>query len=161
MTTLLDASAGWASRLLPPVVAIVGDGPLRARLQAQIDAEQLPVRPLGRRSDVPEMLVSADVVVVPSEWEGQPLIVQEALRAGRPLVATMVGGIPAIVGAAALLVPPRNAVELETAVLGVLDDPVLANRLAAASVEQGSRLSTVDDAVAQMTAVYAQARQRD
>lgn len=157
LTTLLDASAGWASRLPPPVVAIVGDGPLHTRLQARIDKEQLPVRLLGRRSDVAELLVSADVVVVPSEWEGQPLIVQEALRAGRPLVATMVGGVPGIVGAAALLVPPRNAVELEAAVLAVLDDADLANRLSEAAMEQATRLSTVDDAVAHLTAVYAQA----
>ena len=47
----------------------------------------------------------ADVVVLPSEWEARPLVAQEALAAGRALVATAVGGVPSLVGSAAVLVP--------------------------------------------------------
>jgi glycosyltransferase involved in cell wall biosynthesis len=157
LPTLLDASRGWAHRTPPPLVAIAGDGPLEAGLRARIEGEHLPARLLGRRSDVPELLATADVAVVPSVWEGQPLVVQEALRAGRPLVATRVGGIPGMVGEAALLVPAGDARALERAVLRVLDDPVLAERLALAAAEQAVRLPTEEDTIDQLTAVYPRA----
>ncbi|MCO6007951.1 glycosyltransferase family 4 protein [Actinoallomurus purpureus] len=154
LPTLLDAAAGWA-RLDPrPLVVIAGDGPLEAELRDRIAAEHLPVRLLGRRTDVADLLAAADVAVVPSVWEGQPLIVQEVLRAGRPLVATRVGGVPGMVGEAALLVPSGDADELEGAVRRVLDDPALADRLASAAVERASRLPADDDATDQLLAVY-------
>jgi glycosyltransferase involved in cell wall biosynthesis len=152
---LLDASAGWARRTPAPLVAIAGDGPLEAPLRARIEAETLPVRLLGRRSDVPELLAAADVAVVPSVWEGQPLIVQEVLRAGRPLVATRVGGVPIMVGEAAVLVPPGDATALETAVTRILDNPELAERLASSASRQALRLPTEEDAIDQLTQVYA------
>jgi glycosyltransferase involved in cell wall biosynthesis len=154
---LLDASAAWTRRTPPPLVAIAGDGPLEAPLKARIEAEGLPVRLLGRRSDVPELLAVADVAVVSSVWEGQPLIVQEVLRAGRPLVATRVGGIPGMVGEAAVLVPSGDAVALSEAVLRVLDDPEYAGRLASSASAQARRLPTEEDAIDQLTAVYARA----
>jgi glycosyltransferase involved in cell wall biosynthesis len=157
LPVLLDASAGWARRTPAPLVAIAGDGPLEGPLRTRIEAENLPVRLLGRRSDVPELLAAADVAVVSSVWEGQPLVVQEVLRAGRPLVATRVGGIPGMVGDAALLVPSADASALEEAVLRVLDDPELAERLASAASTQAERLPTEDDAIDQLTSVYARA----
>jgi glycosyltransferase involved in cell wall biosynthesis len=87
--------------------------------------------------------------VVPSEWEGQPLVVQEALRAGRPIVASRVGGIPDLTGDdGALLVPPGDPGELAAAVLAVLDDPGLAARLAAAARARAGSLPTPAAAVA-------------
>ncbi|GAB3978594.1 hypothetical protein GCM10029978_071710 [Actinoallomurus acanthiterrae] len=82
LPTLLDAAAGWARLDAAPLVLIAGDGPLEAELRDRIAAERLPVRLLGRRTDVADLLAAADVAVVPSVWEGQPLIVQEILRAG-------------------------------------------------------------------------------
>ncbi|REF01182.1 glycosyltransferase family 4 protein [Thermomonospora umbrina] len=157
---LLDAAAGWARRDPVPLVAIVGDGPLEAELRARIDAEGLPVRLLGRRSDVPGLLAAADVAVVSSVWEGQPLIVQEILRAGRPLVATRVGGVPAMLGAgesgdgAGLLVPSGDAAALERAVARVLDDPALAARLAESAARRAATLPTEDDAVEALALLY-------
>ncbi|MGH3382713.1 MAG: glycosyltransferase family 4 protein [Actinoallomurus sp.] len=157
LPVVLDASAGWAGRTPAPLVAIAGDGPLEGALRARIEAESLPVRLLGRRSDVPELLAAADVAVVSSVWEGQPLIVQEVLRAGRPLVATRVGGVPGMVGDAALLIPPADPSALEAAVLRVLDDQALAGRLASAASAQAGRLPTEEDALDQLTSVYARA----
>jgi glycosyltransferase involved in cell wall biosynthesis len=157
LPVLLDASAGWGRRTPAPLVAIAGDGPLEASLRARIEAEGLPVRLLGRRSDVPELLAAADVAVVSSVWEGQPLVVQEVLRAGRPLVATRVGGIPGMVGEAALLVPPGDAAALEKAVLKVLDEPGFAERLASSASDQALRLPSEEDAIDQLTSVYARA----
>ncbi|GAA0345203.1 glycosyltransferase [Actinoallomurus spadix] len=154
LPTLLDAAAGWARLDPPALVVIAGDGPLEAGLRDRIAEENLPVRLLGHRTDVPALLAAADVAVLPSIWEGQPLIVQEVLRAGRPLVATRVGGVPVMVGDAALLVPPGDAGELERAVRRVLEDRALADRLASAAVERASRLPTEDDAVDQLLSVY-------
>ncbi|MFI6519497.1 glycosyltransferase family 4 protein [Spirillospora sp. NPDC050679] len=173
LPTLLDAAAGWARREPRPLVAIAGDGPLEPVLRSRIEAEGLPVVLLGRRSDVPALLAAADVAVVPSVWEGQPLIVQEILRAGRPLVATRVGGVPVMVGAdrpvrrgpdgpllhgpeseAALLVPPGDAAALERAVGRVLDDPALAVRLGAAAAQRAATLPTEADAVDQLAGIY-------
>ncbi|MEU8309116.1 glycosyltransferase family 4 protein [Actinomadura sp. NPDC048955] len=170
LPTLLDAAAAWAGRTPPPLVAIAGDGPLEDELRARIEAEDLPVRLLGRRSDVAGLLAACDVAVVPSVWEGQPLVVQEILRAGRPLVATRVGGIPGMVGAgeraegasllqgpesdAALLVPPNDAEALGRAVSRVLDDPALAARLGSAAAQRAARLPGEDDAVEQLAELY-------
>ncbi|RKS73247.1 glycosyltransferase involved in cell wall biosynthesis [Actinomadura pelletieri DSM 43383] len=174
LPTLLDASRAWTGRTPPPLVAIVGDGPLEEELRARIEAEDLPVRLLGRRSDIAGLLAASDVAVVPSVWEGQPLVVQEILRAGRPLVATRVGGIPGMVGAderpaaadgagpllqgpeseAALLVPPGDPDALDRAVSRVLDDPALAARLASAAARRSALLPGEDDAVDQLADVY-------
>ncbi len=82
-------------------VGIAGDGPLRAMLTDQIAAADAPVHLLGRRSDIADLLAAADLVVLPSQWEARSLAAQEALLAGRPLVATAVGGLPKLLGAGA------------------------------------------------------------
>jgi glycosyltransferase involved in cell wall biosynthesis len=130
---LLDAAARWeADARLPltPLVVIAGDGPLQGRLQARIDAERLPVRLLGRRTDVADLLSAADVVALPSVWEARSLTAQEALRAGVPLVATRVGGLPELVGDAAELVPAGDARALADRLAAVLSNPALSARLA-------------------------------
>lgn len=162
LPTLLDAAAGWARRDPPPLVAIAGDGPLEGFLRDRIEREDLPVRLLGRRSDIPELLAAADVAVMPSVWEGQPLVLQEILRAGRPLVATRVGGVAALLGdpdggpgeGAGVLVPAGDAVALESAVSRILDDPALAVRLGAAAALRAVALPTEADAVAQLATLY-------
>ena len=103
---LLDAVAASCSEDdLDLVTVVAGEGPLRDRLQARIDLERLPVRLLGHRDDVPDLLAAADVVVSSAVWEGQPVGIQEALHAGAAIVATDVGGTGAVVGDAAILVP--------------------------------------------------------
>ncbi len=152
--TLLDAAATWASRPIPPLVLIAGEGPLESSLRSRIEAENLPVRLLGFRRDVPDLLAAADVLVLPSGWEGQPLILQEMLRAGRPIVATRVGGVPNLVGDAGILVPAGDAIALGRAVETVLDDADLAQRLARSAADRAVHLPTEDDAVDQMEAIY-------
>lgn len=107
------------------VVAVAGEGPLRPALELM--APQ--VRWLGRRSDVADLYAAADVVVLPSLWEARSLTAQEALRAGKPLVATAVGGLPDLLQDGAVLVPPGDAQALGAAVRRLLDDPELARRI--------------------------------
>ena len=153
--TLIQAAERWQRRSVVPLVIIAGDGPLDAELRHQARTAGVAIRFLGPRRDVPALLGAADVVVVPSTWEGQPLIVQEALCAGRPLVATRVGGIADLTGEdGAVLVPPGDPVTLATAVTGILDDPEAAARLAAAARSRAAVLPTEMAAVDQVLGVY-------
>lgn len=136
--SLLSAALTWNSLAPAPVLAIAGDGPLQEQMQSFIDHHDLPVRLLGARDDVADLLAAADVVVLPSLWEARSLVAQEALRAGVPLVATAVGGTPGLVGDAALLVPPGDPGALAGAVTRLLAEPALAASLAAAGVVQAS-----------------------
>ncbi|HEX2497934.1 MAG TPA: glycosyltransferase [Actinomycetes bacterium] len=151
---LLSAARQWSERRPQPLVVIAGEGPERPVLQAEIDAHALPVRLLGHRSDVADLLAAADLVVLSSRWEARALIAQEALRAGRPLVATAVGGIPELVGPAAVLVPYGDGAVLAAAVDRLLDDPAEAARLAQAGPIQAARWPTEVDTVDQLLARY-------
>jgi glycosyltransferase involved in cell wall biosynthesis len=153
--TLLDAAAGWRDLQPEPLLVIAGDGPLEASLKSQASRLGLDVRFPGHRDDIPGLLAEAAVFVLPSTWEGQPLILQEALRAGVPIVATRVGGTPVLTGEdAAVLVPPGDARRLADAVRAVLTDEVLAARLRKAAAARGRALPSEDDAVAAALAEY-------
>jgi glycosyltransferase involved in cell wall biosynthesis len=95
-------------------------------------------------------------VVVTSDWEARALLVQEALTAGRPLVATAVGGLPELVGDAALLVPPGDPAALAAAVGRVLADPAFAAELGRRGRERAAGWPTGDDAVELVAGVYRQ-----
>jgi len=153
--TLLAAAVLWRDRRPAPVLVIAGEGPLEHELTSRARALAVGARFLGVRHDVPALLAAADVFVLPSRWEGQPLILQEALRAGRPIVATDVGGVPDLTGpSGALLVPAGDPAALAGAVLRVLDDRDLAARLAAAALTRAGQLPSEADAVRAARAVY-------
>lgn len=156
LDTLLEAAAtgSWLARRPEPLVVIAGTGPLARALSARSRGLGAGVRFLGWRTDVTALLAACSVFVLPSRWEGQPLIVQEALRAGRPIVATDVGGVRDLTGDAAVLVPPGDPAALAAAVLSVLDDPGLAARLAAAARARAAMLPTEADAVRAVLALY-------
>jgi glycosyltransferase involved in cell wall biosynthesis len=105
---------------------LVGTGPLRSELERQIVASGLQERVhlLGNRADVPEILNAADVFVLSSDYEGNPLSVMEAMAAGKPMICTAVGGVPELVeDGCGLLVPPRDAQALSRAMSHMLEDP--------------------------------------
>ena len=131
-----------------PLVVLAGEGPLAGSLAAQAETAGLDVRFLGQRADVPALLAAADVVVLPSRWEGQPLILAEALRAGRPVIATRVGGVADMTGPdGALLVPPGDAAALAAAIASVLTDEQLAGQLGKQAAVRAAQLPTAADAV--------------
>ena len=151
---LVEAAALLRDRRPGLRVVIAGDGPQRAELETLIAARQAPVTLLGRRDDVPDLLCATDVVVWASLWEGSPLSVQEALWAGRPLVATRAGGLPDLVGDGADLVAPGDPRALAEAIGRVLDDESWAATLVARAAEVAHRLPTEHDTIAQIEAVY-------
>lgn len=108
-------------------VLLIGDGPCRVELEQRAVALELGdmVRFLGSRRDIPELLAEIDLAALPSLEEGFPNAVLEAMAAGKPVVASRVGGVPEAVvdGATGLLVPPGEPESLAGAILALLDDP--------------------------------------
>lgn len=151
---LLDASRAWRELDPAPMLTIAGEGRERAALQRRIETEGLPVRLLGRRDDIAELLAAADVAVLASRWEARSVLAQEALRAGVPLVATDAGGLAELVGAAAEFVPYGDAEALGRAIVALLDDPRRRAELAAAGLRQAASWPTEDETVAQVLSVY-------
>lgn len=113
----------------------IGDGPRRA--PAERLAAELGLRDrccfVGTRADVAERLARASVLLLPTDREGLPLSVLEGMRAGLPVVASAVGGIPEAVlpGRTGLLVPPADAPALARAIAVLLADPRARARLGA------------------------------
>jgi len=151
---LLDTAALLADRFPDAVWLVAGDGPRRAELERAVADEALPVRLLGRRDDVPDLLAGADVVVSTAEWEGQPLWLQEALHAGAAVVATDVGGTREVTGPAARLVPYGDPDRLCSQIVSVLREPAVAEGLRAAARARAAELPRAHDALAQVLDVY-------
>jgi glycosyltransferase involved in cell wall biosynthesis len=153
---LLDGVAELAGRRpdLRVTAVVAGDGPLLEGLRDRVRSQDLPVRLLGARTDVPDLFAAADVAICSSVWEGQPLVVQEALRLGAPLVATDVGGTAEVAGDAAVLVPFGDAGALADAVASLLDDPEQRTRLSEAGRARAAAFPTDADALGQVLRLY-------
>ncbi len=124
---LLEAFAEILPQIPGALLAIAGDGPRRTTIDARIDELGLrqSVAMLGERRDIPAVLAALDVFCLPSEIEGMPMTVLEAMAAGLPVVASGVGGIPDLVeeGRTGLLVQPLAPRELAVALLTLARDP--------------------------------------
>lgn len=116
---LLHAIAGLRARFPEVRLLIAGRGELRPALESLVARLDLAehVHFLGLRPDVPTLMRAADIVVLPSLWEGFGLVLLEAMQARRPIVATSVGAIPEVVqhGVSGLLAPPGDAALLGAA----------------------------------------------
>jgi glycosyltransferase involved in cell wall biosynthesis len=126
---LLDA---WSRLDGDAVLWLAGDGSLRAGLERRAERLNGRVRFLGTRKDVPDLLAAADVTVLTSDWEGLPLAVLESMAAGRPVVATDVGGVRVVLsGGGGLLVPPGDPAATADALAALLSDPAARQSAAA------------------------------
>jgi len=155
---LLEALGLLATRLPRLHVAIAGRGELEGSLGARAHALQLDERfhLLGLRSDVGNVLAGADVFVLPSLSEGLPLALLEAMLAARPIVATAVGEVPAVLdgGRAGVLVPPGDAAALARALAGLLADRALAQRLGAAAALRATEEYTLETMLDRYVQLY-------
>jgi glycosyltransferase involved in cell wall biosynthesis len=100
---LVDAAAVLLARRHDVAFVLVGDGPLRPAIAAAVAAHGLGAsfRFTGNRDDVPALLRAADLLVLPSHWEGLPGVVLEALASGLPVVASPIAAVREIAGHAA------------------------------------------------------------
>ncbi|WP_433365224.1 glycosyltransferase family 4 protein [Actinoplanes sp. CA-142083] len=157
---LIDASARWRELTPAPVVLVAGSGPSYMSLAQQSSERHAPFHLLGRRPDVPDLLGGADLAVVTSDWEARQLFAQEALTAGTPLIATAVGGVPGLVGDAALLIPPGDVDALDDAVRRMLADPALREDYARRGPARAATWPTEQDTVAAVREAYAEVTAR-
>jgi glycogen synthase len=136
-----------AAAALPPDVEVVlaGDGPERPHLEslARRTGVQDRVRFLGfvPPEEVPALLPTADVFVLPSRYEELGSVLLEAMTCGLPIVATRTGGVPSVIadGVAGILVPPGEPDPMAAAIRQLLDDDRLAGRLRAGAREASRR----------------------
>jgi glycosyltransferase involved in cell wall biosynthesis len=105
------------------ILLLAGDGSQREELEQQAYPIRDRVRFLGNRSDVSTLLAAADVTVLISDSEGLPLAILESLAAGRPVVASDVGGVREILGSGAgRCVPPGDVDAIATSLHEMLHD---------------------------------------
>jgi glycosyltransferase involved in cell wall biosynthesis len=137
---------------------VVGDGPERGRLERLAAELGVPTLFLGHRpnGEVPDLLAAMDVVVLSSRFEGMPLAVLEWMAAGKAIVASRVGGIPAILedGQDGVLVPPRDYVAFADAIARLLDDPHERRRLGEAAQRRQRDEFRFDRTVALLENLY-------
>jgi glycosyltransferase involved in cell wall biosynthesis len=141
---------------------IVGDG--SERLAAESQAAQLGlgqdrVRFLGRRSDIDRLLNAADFFVLPSDIEGLPLSILEAMAHGLPVIASNVGGIPEIIqhDINGLLFPAGDDAALSAAIRRLATDPALRRRLGNAARERANVTFSLATMVGKYDQVYDEA----
>ncbi|GII27292.1 glycosyltransferase [Planotetraspora mira] len=130
---LIEAAALLSRQGLPITLVLAGDGPERDDLESQARALGVDVRFLGDQRDVAGFLARADMVVLPSLSEGLSNAVMEAMAAGRPVIATSVGGTPELLEDRGILVPPADPAALAEGITRLVENPELAAALGAAA----------------------------
>ena len=123
--TFLQAASRIHQRFPNVEFALVGDGPLRSELERQAESLGLgqSARFLGDRRDMPEVLASLDISVLPSDSESLSNVIMESMAAGLPVVASNVGGNPELIQSeTGILVPPGNQDALVAAIERLLKD---------------------------------------
>lgn len=156
-------AAAEIAESLPEVRVVIsgGDGPREssqialAELAQSLGVEE-KVHFLGHRVDVADVIASFDVAVLCSDREGSPLSIMEYMDAGKPVVATRVGGVPDIVveGETGLLVPPRDPTALARAAVELLRDRDRAARMGAAGRKRMRSMFTIEETVGRVESLY-------
>jgi glycosyltransferase involved in cell wall biosynthesis len=136
---------------------VVGDGPLRARIEQMVASLQLQgsVHLLGHRDDVPALLSRAACLLLTSEYEGCSLSVLEGMAGGVPVVAPDIGGIAELIEHGRTgYIAERSVASLAAAVRAVLVDPSGARRMGDAAREEARQRFSLDRMVADTVTVY-------
>jgi len=139
-------------------IVCVGDGPKIAATRRLAEELGLGERTLftGVRTDVPEVLAALDLVVSSSQWEGMPNVIMEAMAAGKPVVATAVGGTPELVipGETGLLVPPQDPEAMAAAALVMLENPSRAVEMGQAGRRRIEKFFSIEKMVQDTENIY-------
>jgi glycosyltransferase involved in cell wall biosynthesis len=157
---LVRAAAILAPELRGLRVLVAGTGPPSQverleQLVRELGLDEV-VTLLGMRADVPDVLAAADVAVICSDREGQPLALMEYMAAGKAIVATRVGGVPELIEdrAQGLLVPPGDANALAGAIRELLHDSHLREDLGRRARDLQQAELTFDVMLRRLEALY-------
>lgn len=109
------------------------------------------------QDDARTLMVNSDALILPAYDEGLPLVILEALATGTPVICTPVGSIPEVLEDRhnALFVTPGNEAEIAAAILALMDDPALGQRIAASGSALYDRLFTMEAFARSIGALYA------
>jgi glycosyltransferase involved in cell wall biosynthesis len=167
-TDLVEAARRLAARGEDLRVVIVGDGPERAALEAQIERGGLTGRvelvPALTQEDVLRLIGSATVFALPcvigadGDRDGLPTVLLEAMALGTPVVSTTVAGVPEMIDheRSGLLVEQRDPGALADALSRLLGTPELRERLAGRALEIMRERFSIRANVAQLGAHFAE-----
>ncbi|MCS7189974.1 MAG: glycosyltransferase, partial [Fimbriimonadales bacterium] len=128
--------------------------PLQRWIEEQNATEYIQL--LGTRSDIPALLAQMSVFVLSSRSEGMPLAVLEAMSAQRPIIATAVGEVPALLenGACGVLVPPEAPERLACEIIRMVQEPERALQIAAKARQKYLQHYTVETMVSRYIQIY-------
>jgi glycosyltransferase involved in cell wall biosynthesis len=145
-------------------VCLVGDGPLLESCRELAAERGLldKVKFLGARKDIPELLSRAHIFVLTSNWEGFPITILEAMRAGLPVIASDVGGVGEAVvdGKTGFLIPRGDIEVLKDRLTRLIDNPGLRVELGQAGRQRFTENFTIDIMLAKTVSVYQQILQQ-
>jgi glycosyltransferase involved in cell wall biosynthesis len=155
---LLEAFQTVAEACPQAHLLFIGDGPDLPALQQQVRIDRLEQRVsfLGDQEDIPGLLAAIDLLTLPSLHEGMPNVAIEAMAASLPVVATAVGGTPEVVieGKTGLLIPAGDPDSLAKAILTLLRDPAMCNKLGQAGHERVAQYFSIENTAKQTWQLY-------
>jgi len=155
---LLDAARVLKDRGRTIRYVFAGDGSHKAKLQQMVQTLELreEVSFVGFVKDVPKFLSSIDVLVLPSLFEGLGVAALEGMAAGKPVVATRVGGLAESVvdGETGFLVPPRDGTALAEAIQKLVTDPFMAQAMGQKGTARVLSHFTIEQMARQNEAYY-------
>ncbi|GAB3569630.1 glycosyltransferase family 4 protein [Spelaeicoccus albus] len=156
---LIDAAEMLRGTPARFVVAGGADAAELETLERRIDKARLPIEFLGPRTDVGDLYRASDIFLLTSHWEARALVVQEAMAAGLPVVATAVGGVPELIDDAGILVQPGDGAPsgLSDAIRQLRADPARARELGDRARERAAGFPGEAEVAAMLLAVYAEA----
>lgn len=156
--TILEAAPQVIKEIPDVKFLFVGEGYLRDRLEARTKELGLSDRVIftGFRADIPEITAIFDVALLVSLFEGMGRVLLEAMVLGKPVVATKVGGIGDVVkdGETGILIPPGDADALAKAIVTLLKDKKLAQRMGEAGRRRIDERFTAKTMVKKISEVY-------
>ena len=156
--TILEAAPQVIKEIPDVKFLFVGEGYLRNKLEKQVRKMGLSDRVIftGFRTDIPEITATFDIALLVSLFEGMGRVLLEAMVLGKPVVATKVGGIVDVVrdGETGILVPPGDADTLAKAVITLLKDRELAQRMGEAGKRRIDERFTAKRMVEKISEVY-------
>ena len=159
---LIEAFASFQARVPNVCLVIAGDGPDGPHLKAQAEALGERVRFVGYTADTVPLYRAADIIVAPSRQEGQGIVPLEAMAAGRPVVASRVGGLVETIveGRTGLLVPADDASALANALESLLNDPAKRVAMGAAGRERVRQDYALQTQIQKIEAIYSDVYRR-